>query len=203
MDQAVGSKIADYLIKPVNPNQILIAIKSTCIRRRWCRRRPHATIAREFGELGSLINTADSIDDWYSLYERLVFREMELAGAGTNMDELLAIQKKEANSEFYKWVKRNYSSWMDSDGAPADESAGASQDSLPDARRRRKRCFSYLSTTSGSTSGVPSSPCLPNISISTKACIPLSCPRPREYARNAIFSGLMPAQIENVPRTVG
>ena len=118
MDQAVGSKIADYLIKPVNPNQILIAIKKHLHSASLVQEKATRDYREEFGELGSLINTADSIDDWYSLYERLVFREMELAGAGTNMDELLAIQKKEANSEFYKWVKRNYSSWMDSDGAP-------------------------------------------------------------------------------------
>ena len=33
MEQAIGQKIADYLIKPVNPNQILLALKKNIHRR--------------------------------------------------------------------------------------------------------------------------------------------------------------------------
>ncbi|MDE6156644.1 MAG: bifunctional response regulator/alkaline phosphatase family protein, partial [Muribaculaceae bacterium] len=115
MDQAVGSKIADYLIKPVNPNQILIAIKKHLHSDRLVSQKASSDYRQEFGELGALINSADSIDDWYDLYGRLVFREMELADAATGMGEMLEMQKKEANSEFYKWLRRHYEDWVNAD----------------------------------------------------------------------------------------
>ena len=87
MDQAVGSKIADYLIKPVNPNQILIAIKKHLHSDRLVSEKATSDYRQEFGELGTLINNADSIAAWYDLYDRLVFREMELAQADTNMGD--------------------------------------------------------------------------------------------------------------------
>lgn len=118
MDQAVGSKIADYLIKPVNPNQILIAIKKHLHSERLVAEKTTRDYREEFGELGQLINSASTIEDWYELYGRLVYRELELAGADTNMDELLETQKKEANSEFYKWLRRNYESWLTGDDKP-------------------------------------------------------------------------------------
>lgn len=79
MDQAVGSKIADYLIKPVNPNQILIAIKKHLHSERLVAEKTSRDYREEFADLSTAINNAASIDDWYSLYDRLVFRELELA----------------------------------------------------------------------------------------------------------------------------
>ena len=108
MDQAVGSKIADYLIKPVNPNQILIAIKKHLHSERLVSEQTAQDYRQDFSTISSLINTADSFDAWSELYERLVYREMELAATDTNMDEMLEMQKNEANAEFGKWVRRNY-----------------------------------------------------------------------------------------------
>ncbi len=197
MDQAVGSKIADYLIKPVNPNQILIAIKKHLHSASLVQEKATRDYREEFGELGSLINTADSIDDWYSLYERLVFREMELAGAGTNMDELLAVQKKEANSEFYKWVKRNYASWMNSDGAPLMSPQVLPKTVFPMLDAGEK-VFFILIDNFRLDQWRTIKPVLAeyfNIDESLYASI---LPTATQYARNAIFSGLMPAQIEKM-----
>ncbi len=100
MNQAVGSKIADYLIKPVNPSQILIALKRLLHSDRLVSEQATQDYRRDFQQIAGDIARADSIEDWYALYGRLVYREMELAGADTNMDELLEMQKTEANSEF-------------------------------------------------------------------------------------------------------
>ena len=108
MDQAVGNKIADYLIKPVNPNQILIAIKKILHSDRLVSEQTTRDYREEFNALSQSINSADTIEQWYELYSRLVHRELELAATETNMDQLLEMQKTEANSEFAKWVKRNY-----------------------------------------------------------------------------------------------
>lgn len=197
MDQAVGSKIADYLIKPVNPNQILIAIKKHLHSASLVQEKATRDYREEFGELGSLINTADSIDDWYSLYERLVFREMELAGAGTNMDELLAIQKKEANSEFYKWVKRNYSSWMDSDGAPLMSPQVLPKTVFPMLDAGEK-VFFILIDNFRLDQWRTIKPVLAEYFNIDESLYTSILPTATQYARNAIFSGLMPAQIEKM-----
>lgn len=116
MDQAVGSKIADYLIKPVNPNQILLAIKKILHGGRLVSQQASTDYRQEFAAISSQINSASNIDDWYALYSRLVYWEMQLASAETNMDDLLQMQKQEANSEFAKFVRRNYEDWVAADG---------------------------------------------------------------------------------------
>lgn len=199
MDQAVGSKIADYLIKPVNPNQILIAIKKHLHSDRLVSQKATNDYRREFGELGSLINSADSIQAWYDLYGRLVFREMELADAGTNMGEMLEMQKKEADAEFYKWVRRHYESWI------ADENAERPLMSpqifphkvfpLLDAG---EKVFFVLIDNFRLDQWRAVMPMLAEYFNIDEQIYTTILPTATQYARNAIFSGLMPAQIERM-----
>ena len=112
MDQALGSKIADYLIKPVNPNQILLAIKKQLDSGRLVSEQTQVDYRREFAALSDSIGRADTIDDWYDLYRRLVFWDMQLSSAATTgMDEMLDLQRREADTEFGKWVRRRYERW--------------------------------------------------------------------------------------------
>ena len=92
MDQAVGNKIADYLIKPVNPNQILLSIKKNLHSEQLVSVQATSDYRQEFNNITSLISNASTIEDWYELYGKLVFWELELASADTNMDELLNMQ---------------------------------------------------------------------------------------------------------------
>lgn len=114
MDQAVGNNIADYLIKPVNPNQILLSIKKNLHSDKLVSQTAATDYQQEFGRLSMLINDARDIHDFYRLYEKLVNWEMRLASADTNMDEMLKMQKADADSAFYKYVKRNYEDWVKS-----------------------------------------------------------------------------------------
>ena len=112
MNQAVGNNIADYLIKPVNPNQILLSIKKNLHSRKIVSQTAAADYQQEFTKLSAQINDARTIEDFYQLYEKLTSWELRLASADTNMDELLKMQKVDADSAFYKFVKRNYEDWM-------------------------------------------------------------------------------------------
>ena len=76
MDQAVGNKIADYLIKPVNPNQILIAIKKILHSDRLVADQATRDYREDFANISNLINSASTIEDWYDLYGKLVYREL-------------------------------------------------------------------------------------------------------------------------------
>ncbi len=199
MDQAVGSKIADYLIKPVNPNQILIAIKKHLHSDRLVSEKVSGDYRQEFGQLGSLINSADSIEAWYDLYGRLVFREMELAQADTNMGELLATQMKEANSEFYKWVRRRYEDWLDEDCAdrPLMSPRIFPRKVFPllDAG---EKVFFILIDNFRLDQWRTVKPLLADYFNFDESLYTTILPTATQYARNAIFSGLMPAQIEKM-----
>ncbi len=201
MDQAVGSKIADYLIKPVNPNQILIAIKKHLHSSSLVAEKAQRDYREEFATLGSLINTADSIADWYDLYRRLVYREMELAQTDTGMGELLANQCREANSEFFKWVRRNYERWVSPQG-PTDEAPLLSPRVFPrkvfpllDAG---EKVFFILIDNFRLDQWRTVKPLLAEYFNFDEDLYTAMLPTATQYARNAIFSGLMPAQIESM-----
>lgn len=112
MDQAVGQKIADYLIKPVNPNQILLSIKKNLHSEELVSANTGGNYRQEFLNISNAISDCNTFDGWSELYSRLVYWEMELAGAETNMDEILEQQKREANAAFGRFVRHNYEDWV-------------------------------------------------------------------------------------------
>ncbi|MCK4921497.1 MAG: bifunctional response regulator/alkaline phosphatase family protein [Bacteroidales bacterium] len=113
MELAIGSKIADYLIKPVNPNQILLSIKKNTDTRRLVSEKTTHDYQKQFGLLSQQINSARNFSDWDEIYRKIVFWELEFQESGEpTMDEVLNHQKVEANSEFSKFIKRNYENWF-------------------------------------------------------------------------------------------
>ena len=197
MDQAVGSKIADYLIKPVNPNQILIAIKKHLHSERLVSEKATRDYREEFGQLGMLINSADTLEDWTDLYGRLVYREMELAAADTNMLELLENQKREADKEFYKWVKRNYEDWVTGDDGPLMTPRKMPRKVFPMLDAGEK-VFFVLIDNFRLDQWRTIKPILAEYFTFDESICTTILPTATQYARNAIFSGLMPAQIEKM-----
>ena len=200
MDQAVGSKIADYLIKPVNPNQILIAIKKHLHSERLVSEQTSRDYRQDFATISSLINSASTLEDWQSLYERLVFRELELASADTNMDEMLAMQKDEANSEFGKWVRRNYEDWVTSNDTSVRPLMS------PDIFPRKvfplldkgEKVFFILIDNFRLDQWRTVKPLLAEYFTFDEQLYTSILPTATQYARNAIFSGLMPVDIERM-----
>ena len=199
MDQAVGSKIADYLIKPVNPNQILIAIKKHLHSERLVAEKTSRDYREEFADLSTAINNAASIDDWYSLYDRLVFRELERANAGTNMDDLLATQRREANSEFFKWVRRNYQGWLESEAGnhPLLSHRIFPEVVFPMLDAGEKTVF-VLIDNFRLDQWRTIKPLLAEYFDFDESLYTTILPTATQYARNAIFSGLMPVQIQKM-----
>lgn len=198
MDQAVGSKIADYLIKPVNPNQILIAIKKHLHSERLVSEKATRDYREDFGRIGELINTADTVDDWMNLYNLLVYREMELAGTDTGMAELLENQKREANSEFYKWVRRHYEDWVaDPDTAPLMSPRIMPREVFP-LLEKGEKVFVILIDNFRLDQWRTIMPILAEHFTFDERLYTTILPTATQYARNAIFSGLMPAEIERL-----
>ena len=117
MNQAIGNKIADYLIKPVNPNQLLLSIKKNVHKNVIISETTTVGYQQEFGRIGMQINDSLTTDDWMEVYKKLVYWELELESSQVAMTDMLRMQKEEANNAFAKFVKKNYVDWIQN---PAD-----------------------------------------------------------------------------------
>ena len=113
MDQAIGSQIADYLIKPVNPNQILLSLKKNIHRREIVTEVAQTGYQQDFRQIAMQIEDCQTWNDWVELYRRLVRWELELTGMGSNMAEMLQMQKDDANNAFARYIKKNYVQWVE------------------------------------------------------------------------------------------
>ena len=200
MDQAVGSKIADYLIKPVNPNQILIALKKHLHSEQLVSEQATVDYRREFAALSQMINTADTLDDWKEIYSKLVYWEMELSDTDTNMDQLLDMQKTEANSEFNKYVRRHYEDWAGpelTDAAPLMSPHIFPRRVFPLLDAGRKVLF-VLIDNFRLDQWRAIKPMLADLYTIDEDLYTSILPTATQYARNAIFSGLMPLAISRM-----
>ena len=113
MEEAIGSNIADYLIKPVNPNQILLSIKKSLDKTKLVTQKTNSSYQQEFRELGMQLNSRLDIEEWSEVYEKLVYWELRLNDIeDSGMKEILEMQKKEANTQFSKFIENNYLDWL-------------------------------------------------------------------------------------------
>lgn len=112
MDQAIGSKIADYLIKPVNPSQILLTLKKNIHRKEIVTEVTQSGYQQNYMDIAQQIEQCQTADDWMEVYKRLVHWELELSSADSGMTEMLNMQKEEANIGFAKYIKNHYLDWV-------------------------------------------------------------------------------------------
>ncbi|MCH5219440.1 MAG: PglZ domain-containing protein [Muribaculaceae bacterium] len=203
MNQAVGNKIADYLIKPVNPNQILLALKKHLHSEALVSQQTTDTYRREFPNLSSEINDATTPDDWYKLYSKLVYWELQLSGTDTNMDQLLEMQHDEANQAFGKFVRRNYLRWLENAVIPRSEAAPdtplMSPRIFPDTvfplLGDGRKTFFILIDNFRLDQWRVIQPHLAELFTFDEQLYTAILPTVTQYARNSIFSGLMPVDI--------
>ncbi len=198
MNQAIGNKIADYLIKPVNPNQILLSIKKNLHSGILVSQKATSDYQQEFRRISEMINTAESFEDWCDVYKNIVHWELTLAGADTNMDELLKMQKIEANSTFCKFIKKNYEKWVTSDCHPLMSHELFKTKILPLLDAGEKVFFIVIDNfrLDQWRAVKPLFSEYFNIDEDDLYCSIL--PTATQYARNAIFSGLMPIDISKM-----
>ena len=200
MDEAIGSKIADYLIKPVNPKQILLSIKKNMDTRRLVTQKTTSAYQMKFGEIGGLINSAASFNDWAGIYRKLVFWERELEQTGeSGMDEVLQMQWTEANQGFFRYVKMHYPDWF---------GKGSTEKPLLSPNLFREKVFPLLEKNPVVVIIIDNLRYdqwkLIEREISTfyrvdrEEIFSSILPTATQYARNAMFSGLMPSEIEKL-----
>jgi CheY-like chemotaxis protein len=201
MDEAIGSKINDYLIKPVNPNQILLAIKKNIDKDRLITQKTTSAYQSVFMKLGMEINDSLSYQDWYEVYRKLCYWELELSGSQDNtMDEVLRMQLNEANGSFAKFIKRNYTSWFE---AKNDEkpllSPGLLREKVFPMLKEGKKVVFLLMDNLRFDQWKSIEPLLSQFYTVTDEDMYYSIlPTSTQYSRNSIFSGLMPSEINKL-----
>ena len=198
MNQAIGSKIADYLIKPVNPMQILLSIKKNLHSEALVTEKVEGDYRQEFMAISDKIGRAQGIDDWYDLYRTLVRWELTLSSADTGMTEMLKMQKDEANAAFCKMVRRNYESWLTGDAHPLRSDEVFRTSVLPLLDQGHKVCFVLIDNFRYDQWRTIAPLLSDYFNIEHDDLYTAILPTTTQYARNAIFSGLMPIDIERM-----
>ena len=198
MNQAIGSEIADYLIKPVNPMQILLSIKKNLHSEALVAQKATSDYQQEFMSISQQIAMASTIDDWYQLYNTLVRWELTLSNAETGMADMLRMQKQEANSAFAKMVKRNYEKWVTTDDHPLMSNEIFKTQIFPHIDAGEKVCFIVIDNFRLDQWRTISPLLSDYFNIEKEELYTTILPTATQYARNAIFSGLMPIDIERM-----
>ncbi len=200
MDQAIGSKISDYLIKPVNPNQILLTIKKHVDQRRLVAEKTTSSYQTEFGKIGLKINDSYSYKDWSEVYKQLVYWEIELEETKGEMDEVLKMQKSEANHAFTKFIKRNYVDWVNNsdDNAPLLSNQLMKEVTLPMLDNGEKVVMLVIDNFRFDQWLMIKPEVLKSFRLDKEELYCSILPTATQYARNSLFSGLMPAQIKSM-----
>lgn len=201
MEQAIGSKIADYLIKPVNPNQILLSLKKNLENRRLISEKTALDYQQEFRNLGMTLSDKLNWKEWSEVYRRLVYWELELKkSSDESMYEILTSQKSEANNLFSKFIENNYINWLKSpDGAttPIMSHQLMKKKIIPAIESSSDPVFMILIDNLRYDQWRVIEPLISELFRIQEEEVYLSIlPTATQYARNAIFAGLMPLEIE-------
>ena len=200
MEQAIGSKIADYLIKPVNPNQILLTLKKNIHQKEIIAEKANTAYQQNFGKLAMQISDAATIEEWMEVYRKIVYWDLQLEDADVQMHEMLKTQKEDANNMFGKFVKKNYMQWIQ---AAREERPIMSTDifrehifPLVDAG---EKVFMIIIDNFRYDQWRTISPMLHDYyNTEVDECYCAILPTATQYARNAIFAGLMPLAIDKI-----
>ncbi|GHV22697.1 two-component system response regulator [Bacteroidia bacterium] len=198
MNQAIGSKISDYLIKPVNPNQILLSIKKNLHKTEIINRTTTSGYQQEFGKIGMQINDSLTTEDWKEVYKRLVYWELELEESQTGMSELLQMQKLEANRMFAKFIKNNYQTWLDQPEKRPLISPDIFKKKVFPLLDEGYQVYFILIDNFRLDQWREVKDLLSDFFTYDEDLYYTILPTATQYARNSIFSGLMPVQIEKM-----
>ena len=198
MEQAIGSKIADYPIKPANPNQILLTLKKNIHAKELVQEVAQTGYRQDFARIGMQLSENLTAEDWKELYKKLVFWEMELATTDSNMTDMLQMQKEEANLTFAKFVRKNYEEWITNpDSRPLMSPDIFKRCVFPRLSAGRKVLLLVLDNCRFDQWRMLSAELSDDFDIEENLYYSI-LPTATQYARNAIFAGLMPLQIKEM-----
>ena len=200
MDDAIGGKIADYLIKPVNPNQILLSLKKTIDNKRLLSEKTNTDYRKQFGQIGISINDNLSWDEWAELYKKIIYWELEMDKLqDKSMLDVLKMQKSDANNQFFKFIEKNYINWLNgkNPNPPTMSHTLIKNKFLKEIGSNNDPVFFILIDNLRFDQWKIIQPLVQDyFKVETEESFFSILPTATQYARNSIFSGLLPSEIE-------
>ena len=199
MEEAIGAKIADYLIKPVNPNQILLSLKKNLDLSRLVSEKTTSSYQQEFRKIAMDMSMVNSHQEWVDLYQRLLYWELELENIeDTGMVEILESQKAEANSQFCKFIDKNYPSWFESNAEAPVMSHTLFKDWIKPEIDKTPTLLVVVDNLRYDQWKAFEPTVINHYNKIKEEAFYSILPTATQYARNAIFSGLMPTEMERL-----
>lgn len=200
MEEAIGKKIADYLIKPVNPQQILMSIKKNVQGKEIRTKKVTSDYQSEFAKLGVKINDCQDFDDWVDVHKSLIHWDLEMADMDNEMAEILHMQRTEASSQFCKFISRNYLDWMQGDrkDRPMMCHDVMKEKILPMLDKGDKVFFMVIDNLRVDQWQMIRETLSEDYATEEDEVYSSILPTATQYARNAIFAGLLPSDIKKM-----
>ncbi|WP_111708435.1 T9SS response regulator signal transducer PorX [Lutibacter citreus] len=198
MEDAIGNKIADYLIKPVNPNQILLSLKKNLDHSRLISEKTTSNYQQEFRKISMDLAMVNSFEEWVDVYKKLVYWELELEDiSDSGMVEILESQKQEANSLFFKFIKKNYQDWIQNpENAPILSNSLFKKVILPEVKKSKGTLVVIIDNLRYDQFNIFEKSINKFYKKQEEISYFSILPTATQYARNSIFSGLMPLEME-------
>jgi Response regulator containing CheY-like receiver, AAA-type ATPase, and DNA-binding domains len=197
MEEAIGGQISDYLIKPVNPNQVLLSLKKIMDTKRLVSEATTVAYQQDFRNLFMALSSNPNHEEWKDLYKKLVHWELEMARSDSSeMMEVLQSQKAEANTEFYKYVSKNYANWIKNDDGPL-LSHNLFKRKIAPHLEQGKPTFVIVIDNLRYDQWKALQPIMNDSFRTVEEDMFYSIlPTATQYARNALFAGMLPVDIE-------
>jgi len=199
MDEAIGSQISDYLIKPVNPNQVLLSLKKLIDNKRLVAEKTTSAYQQEFRSLFMALTGNPDYNEWMEIYKKLVYWELEMKKSDSpEMQEVFQSQKSEANTAFFKFVSRHYASWVHpkSAEAPIMSHSLMKFKVLPHVEKGTPLFFVLIDNLRFDQWKMIQPIFAESFRIHEEETFYSILPTATQYARNAIFAGMLPVDIE-------
>lgn len=201
MEEAIGRRISDYLTKPVNPTQILLVCKKFLDARELTKDVARQDYIREFNQLAMKMMGPLDWQEWAELYGRLAEWEIEFdRHHDVGLEQTLVDQKRDANAEFGKFVEENYRDWLaaerDDPDRPVLSTDIVDRYVLPRIAEDEGPVFLFVVDCMRLDQWLVLEELLSDIYSIDRSYYFSILPTATTYARNAIFSGLFPSEIE-------
>lgn len=198
MEDAIGGKIDDYLIKPINPSQILLSIKKILDNKRLVIEKTNSSYQQEFGKISMAFLDDMNHEQWAELYKKLVFWELQMDEAENHdMAEVLESQKVEANTNFCRFVRKNYESWLNNPNVdrPLLSHQLFKKKVLPELTPEIPTFLILIDNLRFDQWKVIEPLVAEFFNVDKEETYYSILPTTTAYARNAIFSGMMPSDM--------
>jgi YesN/AraC family two-component response regulator len=199
MNEAIGSQISDYLIKPVNPNQVWLSLKKIIDNRRLVAEKTTTSYQQQFRNLFMALNSNPDHNEWMGIYKELVRWELSLQKSDSpEMQEVFQTQKSEANTEFFKFISRNYASWLKEKATdkPVMSHTLMREKVLPQVEKGTPTFFVLIDNLRFDQWRTIQPIFAESFRIVEEDSFYSILPTATHYARNAIFAGMLPIDIE-------